>query len=257
MKNIKIHFFFFLITLIGCKNPSLDNNVYLENYYKMVYSRDGVGETYPLDKFIEEIGNPIDTIDKSAIIKNPETYEDKDFNEKLNKGLKGFKFILRKNITLKEILYYDNKYFEQNKSVGMDEEYLGNYNMTCELWVDPKTNLVLVNRSNLYTEISEEYSKSKLNDLIKYHWIYKSNGKLKGAWKFNSDNTFSYGGDVNGIPYQSTGKWDLNPGGRFGSYITVKYFKSTNGYLPEPQQLLYLNNEVWVGQTIYEKSLGE
>lgn len=257
MKNIKTLFSLFLLFLISCKNPSLDNNVYLENFYEMRYSRNSVGETYPLDKFIEEIGNPIDTIDKSEIIKNPKTYDDKYFNEKLKKGLMGFKFILRKNITLDEILKLDNKYFEQNKVVESNEESNGKYNMTCNLWVDPKTNLVLVKQSDLYTEITQEYLKSKVEDLIKYHWIYESNGKLMGALKFNSDNTFSFGADVNGIPYQSTGKWDWYPGGRFGSYIEVHYLKSTNGYLPESQDLLYLNNEVWVGQTIYRRKLGE
>ena len=34
----------------------------------------------------------------------------------------GFKFILRKNITLDEILKLDNKYFEQNKVVESNEE---------------------------------------------------------------------------------------------------------------------------------------
>jgi hypothetical protein len=96
----------------------------------------------------------------------------------------------------------------------------------------------------------DQLNSDKIKDcLISYDWKYPSGDNPSGAWKFHSDQTFSYSSTLFG-GLSTWGTWDVLT----NEQILIHYTRTNINNIPEDQILLLSDcNSFTIGSTTYLK----
>lgn len=103
--------------------------------------------------------------------------------------------------------------------------------------------------NNIANDQNQRSTEKPPKCLVGYDWLYPSSDNPTAAWKFNTDQTFSYSSTLFG-GMSAWGTWvQLSR-----EEISISYTKTTADYLPK-DQIIILNDcsSLTVGSTTYIK----